>query len=149
MTEWSLDAARKYMEQHTTDGMLEAKAQREQNVLKTQAFDLWKSLADLFEANCRDFNQDVKQVNLLRFQRTSGGSFLVSRKDTARLLEAEFDDQRNLVRINGHDGFGLHGQYKIGVKPGTSEPYFCSSDGHPIPAEIIMRTTLNALLDIV
>jgi hypothetical protein len=147
MTEWSKHAGLAYRERKASSELLEAKALREERILATESADLWLSLASLFEESCRDFNQEVGESDLLKYRSTRRYTFAVNRKDTARLFEAEFVENRNLVRIKGHEGFGYHAQYRMCVKPGSTEVYFCSGDD-VVSKEMIVRSALNGLLNI-
>jgi hypothetical protein len=147
MSDWSQDAAQRYLlkkqQQHTQD----EKVLHDQKVLDSNCPTLWSGLRDALTKSCDDFNNEPGIGTVLGYDNTDPNSLRVYRAADGLTLTTAFDPKRHEITFGSLAG-GLP-TLKFKIVPGTSEVHLFEPNGVPIESVVkVANRVINALLGI-
>jgi hypothetical protein len=159
MSEWSKQAAKRFLEQEKTKKKQEQeendrkaalirdqKLLSDQEILQRRAPEMWLDLYQRFESECKELNSDIGK-NLLDCRKSSDENTIeIIRKDPRTKLTLVCDPQTYSITFLGLAVDDI-GRLDIKIQPGTSESKFFDKKLRLIsdPAQIV-RHCLGELL---
>jgi hypothetical protein len=154
MSEWSKQAAKRFLEQErtqekqeederTTTLIRDQKILSDQELLHSRTPEMWSDLCQRFESECKELNSDIGR-NLLDC-RCSGNTIEIIREDRTKLALL-FNPAFHAIEFRGSTAGDID-RLDIKIQPGTSEPKFFDNKLRLIsdPAQIV-RHCLGELL---
>ena len=155
MSEWSKQAAKRFLEQEKTkkeqeDDIKAARIQDHklllnQELLQRRAPKMWSDLCQSFEAECRELNSDIGR-KLLDCRQSDENTIEIIREDLSTKLTLVCDPQTFTIKFRGL-AVGDIDHLDIKIRPGTSEARFSDNKSRLTsdPAQIV-RHSLGELL---
>jgi hypothetical protein len=148
MSDWSQDAARRFLDNQTARQAHEAQSVLDRRVLNQQAPRMWEELRQLFVRQCGEFNAEPGVGNILSCHSDAAHALDIRRSDNGVTLTIAFDPQKYCVNFSGACVANGRGRIQARVASGSTETFFADDSGTRVSAEDVVEIALGDLLEI-
>jgi hypothetical protein len=129
MSRGATDAARRFMKSREEKYLENAKALRDDTIVRENAARKWEILKEAFSKWCLTFNKTIKTGEILSIDDGDPLELKISRTDTQQTLTMSFLSPLNAVVIEGIEGLERPvTEFKLEVIRGTSDVGFFLQD---------------------
>src|ERR1700730_4392437 len=148
MSDWSKDAALRFVAQQKTKQLQDARVIRDQNDLALHTAKVWTDLCDLFRARCAEFNAEPGVASILSCDTKRTQELKITRSDNAAMLRGAFDPKRHTIHFMGPNIGKEKAEIKIEAIAGGSEMRFVDNLQRILNPQDIVDISLTDLLQL-
>jgi hypothetical protein len=148
MSDWSQDAARRFLDHQAARQVHEAQSVLDRRVLHRQAPKMWEELRQLFVKRCSEFCSEPGVGNILSCNSNGAHALDIRRSDNGATLTITFDPQQYCVNFSGACVANGRGRVQTQVASGSTETFFADDSGTRVSAEDVVEIALGDLLEI-
>lgn len=146
MSDWSGNAARKFLEKKKTQQLQDAKVLHDEKLLNLNSPAMWTGLREILIARCGEFNAETGVGNVLGCDDSEPHSLTIMNADAGISLTVAFDQERHRIKVSGLAANPERGDIAIAVRNGSSELVFLDKKHMAVSAEQIAGGILDDLL---
>ena len=148
MSDWSKDAALRFVAQQKTKQLQDARVIRDQNDRALHTAKVWTDLCELFRARCAEFNAEPGVASILSCDTKRTQELKITRSDNAAMLRGAFDPKRHTIHFMGPNIGKEKAEIKIEAIAGGSEMCFVDNLQRILNPQDIVDISLTDLLQL-
>jgi len=148
MSDWSKDAALRFVAQQKTKQLQDARVIRDQNDRALHTAKVWTDLCELFRARCAEFNAEPGVASILSCDTKRTQELKITRSDNAAMLRGAFDPKRHTIHFMGPNIGKEKSEIRIEAIEGSSEMCFVDNLQRILNPQDIVDISLTDLLQL-